>query len=330
MSDGEIERLARQYPAARMTMRVILEFAQGIAADLSLQFDGYPDLGMAFVTLLRSTNAIDRLDAVAALRSVPPGAISISALAAALQRPFETVRKHVHTLAADGWCALTSRGLTVLDAALDRPATRRMIDDIHDRLVGVIVDLQDLDYAMPEARAPAIDHPRLNKLAVEFYLKACETAIVEHGGWLPAYIFLAVMMANARPLTFDRTLAGRFAGLDTPPPESERTPVDMGHLALALHLPYSTVRRHVAAQIRMGRIVRRDGGLMVPVSQLQVQSSLLTSGQLNVRLNQLLVQAAAAGFPFADPTRAYRRHRPPLLDFGHRASGNCQTKCTGG
>lgn len=75
-------------------------------------------------------------------------------------------------------------------------------------------------------------------------------------------LYTAVVMANARAILYDPVLARRYSDNATPPPQSMRIPVSAKALAHTLHLPLSTVRRHLEALMEDNRIVRVAGGLL--------------------------------------------------------------------
>lgn len=316
MIENNVSHGADPHRLARLTTRVILEFGVAASVDLVRMFEGFPDLGLALCTLLRIVDAPAHRHPGWPGQTWLPEPVSISALAAALSRPFETVREHVNRLAADGWCERTRHGLVIPPAALDRPEVAMLLDTIHDRFVGLIGNLKTLGYPLPRPKDATPDLAQRCRLALEFLLKVTEMAALEYGGWVPGLIFLGIMVANARPLTFDPALARQYARVDTPPPEAMRAPVGLAPLCRALALPDTTVRRHVRRHVAGGHVVQRDGRLIIPIESLQAPTRLAQSSQLNARLAVIVDQLAATGFPFADAASAYLCARPTLLDFG--------------
>jgi hypothetical protein len=63
-----------------------------------------------------------------------PG-ISVNATALSFNLPFETTRRHVGVLLADGWCQRIPSGIVVSDAVLAEAATQECIEDLHDLMV---------------------------------------------------------------------------------------------------------------------------------------------------------------------------------------------------
>jgi len=103
------------------------------------------------------------------------------------------------------------------------------------------------------------------------------------------------MEINAATITHDPTLAWRYAGIDTPPPDDLRTPTSISAVAARACLPHETARRRVERLIQLGRCVKVARGYMLTVEFLQAPEMLQAGFMCTQRTAQLIQQLRAAG-----------------------------------
>jgi DNA-binding Lrp family transcriptional regulator len=245
------------------------------------------------------------------------GGISINAISHSMNRPFETVRRHVNALIGDGLCVRTGTGVVVAPDLLDRPEMASMLAHLHDCLIWWIVQLRSYDVPLPRGSQGSPYRPDITLAAsIDLSLSAFESVGHYYADWLELAVVNAVMAASSRPITFDPTLARLYSEADTIPPAERRRAVSAAAVARALGIPYSTVRRQVIAATDAGMLVERDGGVIVDDAVL-AGPGVATAGSAAVtRSATLLGRLVAGGFPFDHPAQAYVVGAPLLLSFG--------------
>ena len=295
----------------RMAMRLMLECYVDICRLLIRHFGGSIDSGVIFLMLLHNDRRLRRVNHCSA--SAP---MSISAIAASLDKPFETVRRKINAMAEQGICKRLPSGIVICPDGLARPEQALIVDAIHDIFVRLIVDLAFFDMVPAVSPGVALD-PQADviDLVSDLFLLAKELGTDVHGDWMQMLVFCAVMTANARRITHDEVLAQLYAENSAPPPIHVREPVSAKAIARALHIPYPTMRRHIGTLIASGRLQWRQRGLFISPEWHQAPALLLLSERLQRRLNQHLATLAEAGFPLANAETAYRDARPPLPKF---------------
>lgn len=191
--------------------------------------------------------------------------ISINALAASLQMPFETARRRVKGLVADGMCRMVPGGVMVPAEVLQQP--KYYADGFRgfQRLQAFYVQLRDLgllrDLPPPTADLGGTFPVRAAaRLAGAYMLRVVED-LARIGDLLDALIVLEVFRHN---------VAGWPADLaqDGPIPDERRKPLAVQPVAERLGIPYETARRHVSGLVERGLCERVKGGLIVPAGAL--------------------------------------------------------------
>lgn len=247
--------------------------------------------------------------------------ISINAIAASLARPFETVRRHITALTAADICERTPTGIAMAPSAMASPPFRQMVRTVHDLLVRLICYVKEHEVVLPVQPVRVGYMPGATvTAALDLLLSAVEYMDPHYQDWLEMVVVNAVMAANARPITFDRTLALRYAAVDDIPPESLRQPVKVTDLARALDIPYSTVQRQINASIKRDQLARVPGGIMVTQQQLNAAAVRIGGPTAVMRATRAFSRLVPGGFRFDDPASCYRDGPPPLVDFG---KGTC-------
>ncbi len=310
-------------PRNRIATRIIMEMQVGSAAAITRAFDGNFDRAVIFFALLREGSAFrDHANGTAIAQGRSRPGASVNALAASLDRPFETVRRHVNALIAAGLCRRDGALVRVEAGAMADPAIDAALAELHDIMIRLIEDMVDFDLPLPPQRrnAPYDRHITI-AAAIDMMLVAIEFHAGQHDDWLEVLLYGAIMVANARPITYDGEQALRYSESDTVPPETLRRPIGTAAVARALGLPYSTAGRHILRMLADGRLQRRPGGLIVSTAWMSTPSQLGGARIVAARATQILARLAANGFALDLPAALYLGERPRLLDFGPRFAG---------
>ncbi|PKP92135.1 MAG: hypothetical protein CVT77_09955 [Alphaproteobacteria bacterium HGW-Alphaproteobacteria-16] len=224
--------------------------------------------------------------------------ISINALAASLDRPFETIRRHVNALTAAGLVERSESGLSVPLRAITLPGAAQLSDQCHDLMIRLVDDLAASGHDLPDVRQDVAYDPRAGiGLAFDLLLAALECHAPRDSSWTRLSLLLAIEWADA---------CNRLPELRGGPVGTFRA----SKVAHVLHLPYPTVTRNVDRLIQRGLVQRASDGLqpgMASTQWTEAQRSLANRGR------QLIGRLAQAGCPLDSPATAYIRHRPAPL-----------------
>jgi hypothetical protein len=293
---------------ARLRIRLMSESYLAAMELLLRRLDGSSERGLIFLVLLgaalREVGPSDR--------SSDPRPVSINGIAQSLGRPFETVRRRLGELETMRVCKRTPNGivLAIDDDAFDLKAFKTEFNDI---IVRLIEDLARFEQPLPPCSDATMEPDAITAAGVELLLAGYEFAAHVHRGWMKMLLYMAVVIANARAIVYDEVLARRYSDNETPPPQRLRLPIGAKALAMLLHLPYTTVRRHLDGLLADGRLVRVEGGMLASDAALVDPAILEANIKLGRRMEVVLAKLAARGFPFDEPSRAYATGRPPLL-----------------
>lgn len=307
-------------PRNRVATRLIMEMQVDGAATMTRALGADFDRAVIFLALLREASEIrDHAKGTATARGTSRPGTSVNALAASLDRPFETVRRHVNALIEAGLCLRDGAHIRVVRGVADDETIGTALTRLHDIMIRLIEDMADFDLPLPPLR-PSTQHDERATVAaaIDLLLIAIEFHAAQHGNWLEVILYGCIMVANARSITYHREHANSYSESNTVPPESLRLPVSAPAVARALGLPYSTVGRHVARMASDGRLVRRPGGLIVSTTWMSTPSQLGGARIVAERTAQIFARLAASGFAFDRPATLYREGRPAPLDFGPR------------
>lgn len=235
--------------------------------------------------------------AFAATDELPPDdmrrPISISAVAASLNVPFETTRRRIHAMAAVGFCDIVEGGVVVPSRTLGEP--RYAVDAFrgYERLRAFYYELADLGL-LPElpppsvGLAPGVVPIRAVSRVVGAFVLRCVEALSLVGDLFDGVIVLEVFRSNVETWPADLRGGEGFAAQDMVA-DRLRRPITVTALARRLALPRETVRRHADALRARGilqpALARQGRGLIVPSQALArppVLSGLTAaSGNLN-------------------------------------------------
>ncbi|MDQ0462429.1 CRP-like cAMP-binding protein [Caulobacter ginsengisoli] len=208
-------------------------------------------------------------------------------LARSLNLPYETVRRKLKRLEAQGLCVQTEDGAFTVDgAALNGPERRALADvelavlrTIIQRTLTTGVDLLALAQQSGKPAAPSPD-PALSAQALtdSFLLRMIEVGGEANGDIVDTYVLGGLNVLNAEVFTYDAELARRYARPDTPPEEGVRAAVTIARLAAELHLPRETVRRRMLHFESLGWVERIAGGYQMSMARMQQPQIMAVGG----------------------------------------------------
>ncbi|MEH3048396.1 hypothetical protein [Sphingomonas adhaesiva] len=287
-------------PLRAMT-RLLAEMQTTIVGTALPLFDGRVDRFMIFTLLVRRM-----LDGG---RPTP-----VLAIADSLGLPFETTRRHVAELAAGGWVGRERGGIIVHVGVEDGPVAT-LATLTHDAMVRFIADMRTIG-ALPAYPAPVRPYHWHAGLAAaaDLMLSVASTNHQTHHDRLDLVLFSTVLCASNRAITLDPALSRMYAGFDIAPPEGWKRPVRARRIAATLGLSEATVRRRID-RLSEGPLEAVDGGLVPREAWLSSPMAQEASTASYANLRRLMGTLAAQGFPFGDPTRAYRIRRPEPASF---------------
>jgi hypothetical protein len=160
-------------------------------------------------------------------------------------------------------------------------------------------------FARVPARPPgdeAIEAPDLGvrHVVIDFVLRLVECGIFAHDAdMVRAFIFTAIMAANADPYTEDATAAWDYATLAQSPPEERRRPVTVLEVSRRTGIPYETTRRYVQQMLRDRDIVKAVGKGFINPQVSPRDAKLHESGAMVLsRFAQLIGDLGRLGFSF--------------------------------
>jgi hypothetical protein len=229
--------------------------------------------------------------------------ISIRALSRSLSLPFETTRRKVRELEAAGYCRMVEGhrpAATRPDADAARAEAVRCLQG-YRRLTATLgrLGLGPEVFLGAPPPAPAVDQvaaeQAAHRLIQGFLLRVLDAGSGPHGSMVNALIFVALMSANAALITNDPLLARRYAGADTPPPDSLRPPAKPRQIADRLNIPYEIVRRRLVEFVERGWVDKVPGGYRSRIDRIQHPDILAGGLAISQRFAQLVQQVAATG-----------------------------------
>ncbi|MEG3181505.1 hypothetical protein [Sphingomonas sp. LT1P40] len=277
----------------RPITRLLAELQTSITANGVRTFDGRLDRFVIYTLATRVTGLPDPATATIAPTSV-------HALAQSLGRPYETIRRHVTALVADGLCHRAGNRINVTPEGLARPAIAQLLRWTHDCFARFVEDLKETGVAVPETRRAPYHMATGVRAAADIMLAVTQTNREKHAGWLDLVLFSTVVAGNCRgqPLSPDPSFASH--------------PVSALAAGRTIGVTAATANRHCAAMVAGGQLVRVRGGFLVNPAWLSHPTAQAVTDNSLQNVRRLLGVVAAAGFPFDDPASAYCDGRPPL------------------
>jgi hypothetical protein len=165
--------------------------------------------------------------------------VSVRAVAASMQLPYETARRNIRRLETQGACAVSDAGVVVPAAFMTSPAYIEAARLGHERLQGLYRMLrgrQLLDPLPPphyDEREPPIRGAV--RIMSDYLLRASDAVVTRAGDLVTTLVILPILTAAA--------------GTD---PEAAPAPLSVAAIARRTQLPAETVRRHAAALVADG------------------------------------------------------------------------------
>lgn len=173
--------------------------------------------------------------------------VSLSAVAASLRLPYETVRRRVRRLETLGVCTLTAQGPIVPETFLASPAYLTSVVAAHARLHQFFrqVRADGLMEPLPPSRyppEPTVPIRASLRLISDYLLRTSELLMGVTGDLIGGLVLLGLLSA----------------GDDLPPPATS-----IAALARRIDMPHETIRRHLAALADQGWCARAGRGFVV-------------------------------------------------------------------
>jgi len=198
--------------------------------------------------------------------------VSINAVANALRFPYETVRRRVTLMAADGICEIGPRGVQVSARSLTAPAHVAVLHANYDKVRALYIRLRRIGFlAAADAPAdpwspPALPVRAVARISGDYFLRMMEPLTLNIGDLVRGLLLLSIAKGNTEGLQ------DHERGTEDPGPagyvdDSKRRPISVATLAARLNVPQETARRHVAHLVESGRCVRESAGVVMPAAE---------------------------------------------------------------
>ena len=266
------------------TARLIARLGTGFVVDLmQLAHKDLPVLDALLVSAISQANVgpinqqADLQIAFADAQSPPPDElrrpITINAVASSLGLPFETVRRRVKGLVAQGICIYRDGGVIAPAAIFSSPSYLQDAFTAYERLRAFYYELRDRGLIgplpQPTVKLDAGSFPirTVVRLVSDYVLRVIEVLMRRLGDALDVVIVLKVFDLNTRGIG-PEVLGGPGATAADMISDARRTPVRSTELARELRMPQETIRRHLASLIEGGLLARVRGGLIIPGAAL--------------------------------------------------------------
>ena len=213
-----------------------------------------------------------------AFEAPPPASIrrpiSMSALAASLGLPFETVRRRLKRLAEAGVCEICPDGIRYADAMLTSSEHRLTLEAIYAQTRNFYLRLGRtgyLDLLAPSKKlaGPGGSPPLrvVYRAANDYFLRMMEHLLPRFSNLSQAFIVLAVVRVNTAAFP-DTLLGGESLNPEAFVADSYRRPARTSEISALLGLPGETVRRNLVALVEDGRCQKIPRGYIVPATVL--------------------------------------------------------------
>ncbi|MBS0472366.1 MAG: hypothetical protein JSR60_14940 [Proteobacteria bacterium] len=196
--------------------------------------------------------------------------VSVLALSESLGLAYETTRRHVVALEKAGLGRRDGQGVLVPNAVMAGAEFAAFADGTFTRFVGMLRSLSTVGFDLRSFARGPVHPPEDNEIGapdlgvrhvvIDFVLRLVECGIFAHDAdMVRAFIFSAIMAANADPYTEDAAAAWDFATLAQSPPEERRRPVTVLEISKRTGIPYETTRRYVQQMLYDKDIVKSKG-----------------------------------------------------------------------
>jgi len=296
-SAGYLPDLAQGHVASRLTIGFILDIATIGRQDAQL-LDALLVAAIIDANVNRLLREPGMQAAYATLDSPPPDElrrpVSINALAESLRLPFETVRRHVRQLVAQGICAASAQGVHVPTHVLTSPqfcATQQLRYDrllqLHRELVAAKI-LEPPPFVLPPADDPRAPVRAVGRILSDYFFRT--VALVQDFVPDPMRGLMLLEMVRLSsehipPAEFARLLqAGTI-------PDHARALVRVAELSRRLRVPYETTRRHVGALVDAGFCRRVERGVLVSGARIEAAGAAHREGMSHLKRMFRLIAA---------------------------------------
>ncbi len=275
---------------ARVLTRPVIDFLLDEIALLTEGCDGDYVMAIVELSILQATRQI------AAGGAASERTISVRAIGASLGLPYETCRRKVRALEANGRCRrVTANRLVIAHERLETPAYQAYSDARWRNLRVHLVELRDIGFDFDQfgqvspqvaVRAPTLS--RTIAALVDDYMLRLIEARRSNVDIIESNIITAMMNMNGEPVRRSRELTWKYAGGDTPPPDSVREPVTIAMIARRLKTTEEIVRRQVNNYVGRGWVRRVPGGYLFVMAQQVTPDAHRSRNLVNQRFLQLV------------------------------------------
>lgn len=208
--------------------------------------------------------------------------VTMNAVASSLNLPFETVRRRINRMVADGFCRIVEGGVIVPSAVLADPQYAVDAFRGYERMRAGYYRMSELglvgELPPPTVELAADSFPirAVARLFGTYVLRVVES-LARVGDLIDAMVMLEIYRANVEHLPPGAARAGVGDRGDDVADDGLRRAVASSTVATRLGLPSETVRRRTLALSARGACQRVRGGLIVP-------GEVLAQGPLGVAL----------------------------------------------
>lgn len=196
------------------------------------------------------------------LRPPQDGRPSLSALAASLQRPRESIRRAGLTLETRGLCIHDAAGLRLPDGFATLPAITTLRDSILRLFDQMWEGFAQSGFDMPPL-SPGVSIDDRFAAALDVYLSVFELSEAPLTTPMGGYVIGAIGVLNAAAITHDPVLGPLYGYANTVPPAELRRPASLHVVAGIDGFPYPTIWRHATAARLAGALHRVDDGYVI-------------------------------------------------------------------
>jgi DNA-binding IclR family transcriptional regulator len=296
------------------TLRFALRAANNFIIDGLASYQSRGDFTDALIlaTLVQSNSAPVSADPAlqrryATFESVAPDSlrrpISINAIAGSLGLPFETVRRRIKRMVAEGLAEVAPEGIRLVGVHLQSPRHQAALDStyatvraLYERLkAGGCLELMNLPPQNGPGWSPEAPPVRIVwRAASDYLLRMMEHLLPNVPSLSRAFVVLAVFRVNTLTLP-DSVRGGEGLTPDDFVPDSYRRPARASEVATLLGLPHETVRRHLAALVEEERCMRVRDGFIVPAAMLARPNVVHASGANFRHLARMFAELSELG-----------------------------------
>ncbi|KQM30172.1 hypothetical protein [Sphingomonas sp. Leaf10] len=190
------------------------------------------------------------------------GRLNVSALAASLQRPRESIRRAGLALAGDGLCIANDAGLRLPEAFSTLPVFEVLRHTIVTLFDHMWQGFLDTGFELPPLPTDVNGDERL-AAALDIYLSVFELSEAPLDTPMSLYVIGAISVLNAQALTHDPVLGPRYGFAHTVPPDELRRPATLQAVADIDDFPYPTIWRQATAARLVGALRRVPEGYLI-------------------------------------------------------------------